>query len=270
MKETDYYKSGKHLENVLSARDKACASSKKKRNDRIILYSQNPSFCVNCNHTMKYEKKNNKFCCKSCAAQFNNKIRIESGWVRTEESKKKTSKSVKLAYSLLSEEEKEIRRLSQPSQKHSDVEYTCPVCNKTKLISYRSRNRKTCGSDDCKVYASVGVRKYKNGRRKITWFFNPNENKEVLLESSWEVDVANLLIERNIEWIRPTFIKWVDNQGVTRRYFPDFYLLEYDLYLDPKNPWGMLNSKEKMDKISKQVNIIYGDLQLIKTYINNL
>lgn len=273
MRDSDYYKSGQHVKNANAAREKALVSIQHKRVNRIAAYYETPTLCANCAGPIKYETKNNKFCCKSCAAQFNNKVRIDSGWQRTEESKKKTGNAVSIAYSLLTTEEKEKRqkylRLNSP-QKQSDVEFTCKICGTTKIVPYSLRDRKTCGDKDCIVQAKVGVRAYINGRRKIIWFFNPNENKDVLLESSWEVEVANLLIKKNIEWIRPKFIKWVDNKGTTRRYFPDFYLPKFNVYLDPKNLWGMANSKDKMDKIAKHVSIVYGDLQLVIDYISGL
>jgi hypothetical protein len=61
------------------------------------------------------------------------------------------------------------------------------------------------------------------------------EYKGVLLDSSWELKLANRLDELNIKWFRPDPIPWIDEEGVTHNYFPDFYLPEYDKYLDPKN-----------------------------------
>jgi hypothetical protein len=57
----------------------------------------------------------------------------------------------------------------------------------------------------------------------------------VLLDSSWEEALAKRLDELHIEWERPKPIQWVDSNGRTRNYFPDFYLPLYQLYLDPKN-----------------------------------
>jgi hypothetical protein len=62
---------------------------------RIEKYYQNPKYCPQCNITIPYNKHSQKtFCSRSCAGLFNNKVRAESGWVRSEDSKLKTSKSL--------------------------------------------------------------------------------------------------------------------------------------------------------------------------------
>jgi len=38
-----------------------------------------------------------------------------------------------------------------------------------------------------------------------------------------------------VQWIRPKHVLYKDKLGNIRRYYPDFYLPEYDIYLDPKN-----------------------------------
>lgn len=266
MKVTDYYKSGKHKENVLKARAKATEASARNKQARVDKYNENPTLCKCCNAPQEYSKRKNQFCSKSCAASYNN-----TGRVRTEESKQKTGKSLKLAYSLLTDDEKKNRNRFIPTRgKHADVEFICPVCSGKFMIPYTQRFRKTCGADDCKIQASVGIRSYQNGSRKPIWFYNPYESKEVLLDSSWEVKTAELLASKDIKWIRPPFIKWQDKQGKTRRYFPDFYLPDYDIYLDPKNPYCLVLDEEKITAISKQVTLIVGSLEVIKDYINNI
>ena len=71
--------------------------------------------------------------------------------------------------------------------------------------------------------------------------------KDVLLDSSWELALAIRLDELNIKWIRPEPIEWFDKNNIKRLYYPDFYLLDYDLYLDPKNPAAYQNQIEKIE-----------------------
>jgi hypothetical protein len=73
------------------------------------------------------------------------------------------------------------------------------------------------------------------------------EYKGILLDSTWEYELAKRLDFLNIKWIRPEPLKWKDLRGLEHHYFPDFYLLDYDLFLDPKNPIAYKVQKEKID-----------------------
>jgi hypothetical protein len=77
------------------------------------------------------------------------------------------------------------------------------------------------------------------------------EYKGIMLDSSWELALAKRLDELQVKWIRPEPLKWVDTDGNEHNYFPDFYLQEYDLYLDPKNPAAYQNQKEKIIILKK-------------------
>ena len=89
-----------------------------------------------------------------------------------------------------------------------------------------------------------------------------------MLESSWENNLAIWLDDHNIKWIRPKHIKWYDTISQKERlYYPDFYLPEIDLYLDPKNPTAMIDNQYKMEKVEKLISIVYGDLDKIKEKI---
>jgi hypothetical protein len=58
---------------------------------------------------------------------------------------------------------------------------------------------------------------------------------------------------------------WTDGDK-KRRYYPDFYLPEYDIYVDTKNPYLMKCDARKIDCVSKEngVKIICGDLDKVK------
>lgn len=74
-----------------------------------------------------------------------------------------------------------------------------------------------------------------------------------LLDSSWELALAIRLDELNIKWTRPEPIKWLDENNVEHNYFPDFYLKDYDLYLDPKNPAAYQNQIKKIEILKKTI-----------------
>lgn len=85
---------------------------------------------------------------------------------------------------------------------------------------------------------------------------HPNKGrkyKDIWFDSEWEIKVAISLDENNILWERPKkgFI-WT-NEG--NKYYPDFYLPKYDIYLDPKNDYLQKIDKEKIAEASRRNNI---------------
>ena len=71
----------------------------------------------------------------------------------------------------------------------------------------------------------------------------------VKLDSSYERTVAKLLDEHHVKWNRPKPLVWFDKKNIQHHYFPDFYLVDYDVYLDPKNDYCFKVQKEKIDYI---------------------
>ena len=48
---------------------------KQKMEQRLIDYSNNPKLCKECSTPIEYKFRYNVFCCKSCSASYNNKLR---------------------------------------------------------------------------------------------------------------------------------------------------------------------------------------------------
>jgi hypothetical protein len=90
----------------------------------------------------------------------------------------------------------------------------------------------------------------------------------VKLDSSWEEVLAKRLDELDIIWERPGAVKWIDLHGVTRNYFPDFYLKDYDVFLDPKNPYAIKAQQGKIDCLTIQLKnlIIITSLEACSTF----
>ena len=78
--------------------------------------------------------------------------------------------------------------------------------------------------------------------RKGVSFYNG-----IMMDSSWEVELAKRLDFLGIEWLRPSPINWKDEAGNSHNYFPDFYLPEFDIYLDPKNKHAYDVQKKKIE-----------------------
>jgi hypothetical protein len=94
------------------------------------------------------------------------------------------------------------------------------------------------------------------------------EYNGVWMDSSWEVRLAQRLDSLGISWERPDPLPYTDIHGKKRNYFPDFYLPEYDVYLDPKNPAAYENQKEKIKVLLQQYKniVILTTLASVDTY----
>ena len=68
----------------------------------------------------------------------------------------------------------------------------------------------------------------------------------VMLDSSYERKLAKIFDSHGIRWIRPKPLDWYSVDGKRHHYFPDFYLVDYDLYLDPKNEYCFKVQAEKI------------------------
>lgn len=236
-------------------------------------YSADVKKYNDCKECGKKIKLNKKFCNSSCAAKCNNKNRSVSN-----ETKRKISESLKNNYkegyinpnkaSKLVGKSVKTSKNFDPIQKN--YKYSCSYCGEEyRLNIYPSKARKTC-SRECMIKLIFNDRKYNNGSRKTFYYYNKFINKNVILESSWEVKLAEFLDFKNIYWIRPDSLGWIDKNNKTRQYYPDFYLKDYDMYLDPKNEYCMDLDREKMSYIERFYTIEYGDVDEIIKSIKKL
>lgn len=156
------------------------------------------------------------------------------------------------------------------------VNSRCPQCGK-EIIQRKSKAKKYCSkkcvsevySNNCKSRKDM----CKNNNRHAGWYESPIAGK-VWLESSWEVKVAKILDSANIKWARPknTF-EWIDVLGRSHKYYPDFYLCDYDTYLDPKNPFAIQRDAFKINQVKEKHGIklyIMTKDQLNIEYINSI
>jgi hypothetical protein len=175
---------------------------------------------------------------------------------------------------------------------HRNHERTCPLNKDRKYISHtkgktawnkglkghpkciRINKKGTPHTEDMKkhlseVAKSKGYGGYKeNSGRSKKYYILDSFNNKVCLQSSYEKRCADILNSLKISWVRPSYLCY-DN----RKYFPDFYLPEHDIYLDPKNKYKSLIDKDKIEKVKTQNNVkvfILLDEQLTIDYIKEL
>lgn len=225
--------------------------SEKKNKEKEEEYNTNPKLCVNCNKIISFGQKRNKFCNNSCSVAYNNTHRVHSS-----ESKIKISKSLRKYRN------KPRGYLHKNELTSCNIFYhNCIICSKL-FIHKKHKDMKMplCSNKECKyeVHRQSGIHMAnKNGNRK-TWRQKPFLSKyygQITLDSSWEVILAQSLEDNDIKWNKPKYIIWFDAKEKSHRYFPDFYLPDYDIYLEPKNLYLMKKDKYKMDYVMSHYKI---------------
>ena len=70
-------------------------------------------------------------------------------------------------------------------------------------------------------------------------YIRESDKKVISMDSSWEVECAKRLDELGVRWDRDPEMKldYIDRRAQTRKYIPDFYLPDYDMYLEVKGYW---------------------------------
>lgn len=95
-----------------------------------------------------------------------------------------------------------------------------------------------------------------NGLVKCKFYkiFNPYLNKEVSVQGTYELKYAKYLNENNIKWNRGKHINLkYFHLDLNRLYYPDFYLVDENVYIETKG-YFFDADKIKMEKVISQNN----------------
>lgn len=220
----------------------SCSSSRGRERKVYEEYLKNPKVCRVCSSQITFKRRENVFCSQSCAASFNNK-----GVVRNPNGN--------------------IKSLNQTIAKFKIVK--CKICN-TESWQLKSYIRNTC-SDKCHhELISLNTRGRTGGSTKQYISYIDSTDTAVWLDSSWELKIANELDKNGVMWTRPE--SFLLSNG--RRYTPDFYLNDYQIFLDPKAyRKGYLENVEKIKQFEREYNtkclIISNERDLTWSYIKS-
>ena len=94
-------------------------------------------------------------------------------------------------------------------------------------------------------------------RKKKLWSkksdYTKLDGSIVSMDSTWEVTMASRLDELGIAWNRDRSIKlaYRTRGGRKKNYIPDFYLPEYDVYIEVKGYWTDA-ARHKMKDVQKR------------------
>lgn len=227
------------------------------------IYEINPKFCKYCDtkftHSQIQANYRKKFCNSSCAASYNN-----AGRIRTQESKLKTSTSLKnrsstsitcvdcnkhiLVKKVLKEGNlcnKCYKNRSKNIWSLKGKKYNCIVCNKH-ILKNKTKLCKECWlvSEDFEKQRGNYLKSFQKG-----YYFCKKQNRDVYLNSSLEFAFAEYCDKNNIEWSKPNHLVYTLN-GKRHYYFPDFYLNEHNLIVEIKG-YFWKNDIKKMQAVLK-------------------
>ncbi len=164
-----------------------------------------------------------------------------------------------------------VQRLSHfPKEK----QFKCIICHNTfkRRMSNNVELRKTCSKECYRQFVSQWTRNNSNCGGVTN--YKKYKYNEVWMDSNWEIKLAKWLDKNQIKWIRDRKIcqfLWTDNLGIKRRYYPDFYLPQLNVYLDPKNKYLIEKDKDKIKRVIKENKIIlfWGLLENVQKEIEN-
>ena len=185
-------------EHILKEREKFEA---RKASD-IENYNIDPSLCPKCGNPKSYEKRNNKFCSRSCA----------NGRVHSEETKNKIRVGVKLnpsGVAVMSKEE-------------------LIKCNISKKIPRIVKKCKTCDEDfeikitESKDYCSIKCNPHHGGYRKGSGRAYGGYYKGIYCHSTYELVWVMYNIHNNIPFEKFVGFLGYSYQNEAKKYIPDF------------------------------------------------
>ncbi len=94
----------------------------------------------------------------------------------------------------------------------------------------------------------------------------------MFLQSSYELRCSKILDSLGVRWNRGTFVRYEMNER-SKRYFPDFYLVDCDMYLDTKNDYLIAVDRIKIETVRSQTNvklIVLSDRDITEDFISKL
>lgn len=161
------------------------------------------------------------------------------------------------------------------AQIHTKINFKCCFCEQeffNKYIEYRTQHQNHCKMNPNAVkykghLHTEAEKKHLSECAKRNnfggWHTSKNINYNgIKLDSSYEVAFAQDLDKNNIKWERPKPLYWKLN-GSEHRYYPDFFLPDYNVYVDTKNDYliNHINPKfgitdvEKISLVEAQNNV---------------
>jgi hypothetical protein len=215
---------------------------------------------------MHYQMLICKFCNKECKS--NNSLINHERLCKKNPDRQKSPFESKEIQSSRKKSNQFIKGTNQPRSKESLTK------QKVKSDLYWSAEKRSEWSLRMKIQAKKNIENhpesysYKNfcGRAKKSLY------KDEWMHSSWELIVAMWLDKKNIKWTKRVRYFEYEWNGTVRKYFPDFYLEDLDVYIEVKGyetdrdtqKWKSVNNliilKDKEIKAIKEDRFTFGQV----------
>lgn len=160
-------------------------------------------------------------------------------------------------------------------QYHRKINFKCCFCGQEffdKNMEYQTQHQNHCKMNPNAVKYkghkhSEEARKHLSELAKKQGFGGWHSSKRIdyngiKLDSSYELAFAQDLDKNNIKWERPKPLMW-KKDGESHRYYPDFFLPEYNVFVDTKNDYLInhvnprfgITDVEKIHLVEQQNNV---------------
>jgi len=214
-----------------------------------------------CGKEAKYQIKNGKWCCsKSPNSCDINKEKNREG---LKKNYSETGRNQKITYQKCSQEIKDKMAWSRGLTK--DTNETLRIFSENLSKKYKTGVLKHWWSGkkhsiETKQKISNKARENNNGYVKTKYYtvFCPYLNTDVRVQGSYELSYAKYLNNNKILWKRKCIgLKYkLTDDDYYHTYFPDFYLIDSDEYIEIKGIWwksedGRVDDKRKMRQVFK-------------------
>lgn len=168
-------------------------------------------------------------------------------------------------------------------------EYICEYCNKkwiTTIEGFKNHLNYCNENPSKKSYFWTGKKHTKESKLKISESISVNnhggrckwfEYNGINLQGTWELAIAKKLDQFSISWIKTKekryILEYIDDNKKSHSYNPDFYLKDYNCFLEIKGYWWG-KDKRKMELVMQQnpnvkIKIIEKDLFALLTSTEN-
>lgn len=222
---------------------------KKETERRIEKYNLNPKKCLECDVILEYDSRHKKFCCGTCRARNHNRVRPR---IWTEEQKVKSRKS--------------LSKLLQQKEKYSYTKIylnKCVICEKE--YYNHNKSRKTCSTKCYSKHLSNSSKNNSNiGGYKHTSQLKTEKSmyKGYYMDSGAELYFSKLLDKIGMKWIKndiqwKKYYQYVDETGKKRKYYPDFYLPQQNIWVEIKG------KRYKTKNLDKKLRYVPGTIHLV-------